>query len=168
MASEEDKLIHIWTTNISFSSAFLSQMTIIIFHPPNSVYTASSNSNQFTFFMWKYPFTISKPFPLWFNGKNHSIANPVEYNLNPYFKGWEFWALWRTVLTSDVGIVTIDHVTKLWHMCDGGYKMSQLWNIGAESRPLVFKLSQYFTIRYQVAKLTPRGVTRYWKRTQLW
>lgn len=84
MASEEDKLIHIWTTNISFSSAFLSQMTIIIFHPPNNVYTASSNSNQFTFFMWKYPFTISKPFPLWFNGKNHSIANPVQDNLNPH------------------------------------------------------------------------------------
>ena len=37
MASEEDKLIHIWTTNISFSSAFLSQMTVIIPHPTLSV-----------------------------------------------------------------------------------------------------------------------------------
>ena len=35
----------------------------------------------------KISFTISKPFPLWFNGKNHSIANPVEYKFEPIFKG---------------------------------------------------------------------------------
>ena len=99
MASEEDKLIHIWTTNISFSWAFLSQMTIIISHPTPSysVYTEVHllvKLKSIYIFPVKISFSILNHFlcdltvnteQLVSASKNHSIANPVEFKFEPIF-----------------------------------------------------------------------------------